>query len=137
MDLLNFQSYHTHGTLPPCGPTCRHRTLLCWLSGWLNLLGQVSFTAGLEYVLARLVATVVFLHTGGAEQGGLMLGNGQLLAVVAGMLAVGDVCISGVWVKGPGAGGWAAAGGGGGLLAVGGACISGVWGRGPVAGGWA
>lgn len=66
----------------------RHRTLLCWTAGWLNLLGQVSFTAGLEYVLARLVATVVFLHTGGAEHGGLMLGNGQLLAVVAGMLAI-------------------------------------------------
>ncbi|KAG2425113.1 hypothetical protein HXX76_014022 [Chlamydomonas incerta] len=68
----------------------RHRTLVCWMAGWLNLLGQVAFTAGLEYTLAQGVATAVFMQThgaaGNANPDGVHLSRTAILGVLALML---------------------------------------------------
>ncbi|KAG2452188.1 hypothetical protein HYH02_003219 [Chlamydomonas schloesseri] len=68
----------------------RYRTLVCWVAGWLNLLGQVAFTAGLEYTLAQGVATAVFMHThgpaGNANPDGVHLSRTAVLGVLALML---------------------------------------------------
>ncbi|KAG2482819.1 hypothetical protein HYH03_018260 [Edaphochlamys debaryana] len=67
----------------------RHRTVLCWMAGWLNLLGQVAFTAGLEYALAQSIAAAVFVQTGrGSAGGGVELSRSAVLGVLAGCLAL-------------------------------------------------
>ncbi|GIL61708.1 hypothetical protein Vafri_16105 [Volvox africanus] len=66
----------------------RHRTAICWMAGWLNLLGQVAFTAGLEYSLAEAVAGVVYIQTGGPSGTGVRLSKPALFGIVALMLLV-------------------------------------------------
>ena len=58
-----------------------------WLSGWLNLLGQVAFTAGLEYALASAIASTVSLATGGRGVG-VELPRGAVLGVLVALLGV-------------------------------------------------
>ncbi|EFJ39879.1 amino acid carrier 1, partial [Volvox carteri f. nagariensis] len=69
----------------------RHRTAICWMAGWLNLLGQVAFTAGLEYSLAEAIAGVVFLQTGGPSGSGLRLSKTALFGIMALMLLVHSI----------------------------------------------
>ncbi|KXZ41898.1 hypothetical protein GPECTOR_249g616 [Gonium pectorale] len=74
----------------------RHRTILCWMAGWLNLLGQVAFTAGLEYALAKSVASVVAMHTADAwGAGGLVLSRPAVLGVLFGMLTL-HACLNSI-----------------------------------------
>ncbi len=38
--------------------------LACWVTGWLNLLGQVASISSSQYLLANLIASLVDLGTG-------------------------------------------------------------------------
>ncbi|GFH18778.1 uncharacterized protein HaLaN_15635, partial [Haematococcus lacustris] len=41
----------------------RYRRLACWMTGWINMLGQVATTAALELMITNFVASLVQLHT--------------------------------------------------------------------------
>ncbi|KXZ54383.1 hypothetical protein GPECTOR_5g461 [Gonium pectorale] len=47
-------------TGPSVGP------LICWVTGWLNLLGQIASLASTHYFMAYIVSTIVLLSTGTA-----------------------------------------------------------------------
>ncbi|GFH20872.1 uncharacterized protein HaLaN_18071, partial [Haematococcus lacustris] len=66
----------------------KHRLLACWLTGWMNLLGQVANTASLELGLTKFVVnTLVKLHTvGPGEQPGYQATPYQAMAVLAALL---------------------------------------------------
>ncbi|GFH15316.1 uncharacterized protein HaLaN_11520 [Haematococcus lacustris] len=66
----------------------KHRLLACWLTGWMNLLGQVANTASLELGLTKFVVnTLVKLHTvGPGEQPGYQATPSQAMAVLAALL---------------------------------------------------
>ena len=53
-------------------------------TGWFNLLGQVAVTAAIEYSLANHLACMIVLGTGGADNGGHVVTQGQLLGIYAG-----------------------------------------------------
>ncbi len=46
--------------------------MLCWFTGWLNLLGQVAFTSATELVLVYFLLDLVSLHMSGAHGESLM-----------------------------------------------------------------
>ncbi|GFR47638.1 hypothetical protein Agub_g9380 [Astrephomene gubernaculifera] len=47
-------------TGPSVGP------LICWVTGWLNLLGQIASLASTHYFMAYIISTIVLLATGTA-----------------------------------------------------------------------
>ena len=53
-------------------------------AGWFNLLGQVAVTAAIEYSLASHLACMIVLGTGGADNGGHIVTQKQLLGIYAG-----------------------------------------------------
>ncbi|GFH30049.1 uncharacterized protein HaLaN_28823 [Haematococcus lacustris] len=60
----------------------RYRRLACWMTGWLNLLGQVAFTACLEVALTHYIAAHVRLYTTGRnEEPGYDMTTQELLGV--------------------------------------------------------
>ena len=38
--------------------------LACWLTGWLNLLGQIASLASVNFTVANLISTIVLLSSG-------------------------------------------------------------------------
>ena len=62
-------------------------TLFVCDAGWFNLLGQVAVTAAIEYSLANHLACMIVLGTGGADNGGHIVTQGQLLGIYAGQFA--------------------------------------------------
>ncbi|PSC69717.1 amino-acid permease [Micractinium conductrix] len=59
-----------------------------FLTGWFNLLGQVAVTAGIDYTFASFLCTIIMLGTGGANGGGWVATQGQLLGVYVATLGV-------------------------------------------------
>ena len=35
--------------------------LACWMTGWLNLLGQIASLASVNFTVANLISTIVLL----------------------------------------------------------------------------
>lgn len=56
----------------------RHAAWAAWFVGWVYLVGSFCGTALNEYLLAQLVATMVLLGTGGAQNGGYQLSDGEV-----------------------------------------------------------
>lgn len=59
-----------------------------FMTGYFNLLGQVAVTAGIDFTFASFLSTIITLGTGGANGGGWVPTQAQLLGIYAGTLAV-------------------------------------------------
>ena len=62
----------------------REFTLGAAVTGWLNLLGWVGATASVDFACASLIQSQILISTGGADGGGYLLTNAQLLGIIAG-----------------------------------------------------
>eukprot|EP00891_Asterochloris_glomerata_P003306 jgi/Astpho2/3306/e_gw1.00054.39.1_t len=48
-----------------------------WVTGWINLLGQLAFVAGNEYTVVQVFVTMILLGTGTATGGGYLMSYGE------------------------------------------------------------
>ncbi|KAK9828789.1 hypothetical protein WJX72_002079 [[Myrmecia] bisecta] len=60
-----------------------HGAIACWLTGWLNLLGQAAFVAGNEFSTVQLLSTMLLLGTGTASGGGYVMSRYMQLYIYA------------------------------------------------------
>ncbi|KAI7839985.1 hypothetical protein COHA_006306 [Chlorella ohadii] len=64
----------------------RWAPLASWVTGWFNLLGQWAVTAGIDFTLASFLSTIILCGTGGANGGGWVATQPQLLGIYAATL---------------------------------------------------